>query len=371
MKEKVTKKILTTLLAIAMICTMILMTGCRNTKDKITDKSIIAKIDGSEITLEEARFYMYLQQANYEAYYLSNGQEIDWSSEYKDDEGNTVSVQDEVKISCMDILYKQRLFAKKAAEWGINLDESDTEEVDKLVKEFMTDSDKDLLKKIGSNETIVRKMYEDVQLYSKVCDKLFEDNPITVTDEEAKQGLFTIAIIDSSSTDSPKETADAVLQRVKSGENITYVADKYALETSTGNVGKGDMNNELENVCLSLKKGESDIAIVDSYYYVVYCDKDYDEDATKIAKEQLTAEKKNDYIEEYYNNLKKDAQIELFEKVFDSVKFTDHLFTKDDMETTTETTTTGNDKTENTTAAGDKSEKTTTAEETTEKSSDK
>ena len=315
-----------------------IFSGCgKNAKEQteITKDSIAAKVNDVEITLEEASFYAYMEQANYEAYYVASGVEIDWSYETTDDDGNTVTIEDLVKEESMEIIYRQILFEDLAEEYGITLDEEDLEGVATDVSDFFTDSDDELLEKIGASKELVEKVYKSVALYKKVCEKILSDNPISVSYDDAKQAYCIVAVIDSEIT-SQEATAKKIVERMEGGETITYQADVYGLETSEGNIGKGDMDNALEDLCLSLSTGEFGYCEVDGYYYVVYCTNDYDEEATEYVYEDMVSEAEAAVITSMYEELLKDATIKEYADVLATITFSESIFTLEDVTEDTE-----------------------------------
>ncbi len=306
------------------------------------DTDVVATVNGDKILVRDAKFYVYMSQANYETYAVLQGNEIDWTSEATEDDGTVVNAANVLREEAIQILYKQTLFMQKAKEWNITLTDEEKKEVEAEVEKFYTDSDDDLLNKLGANRDLIKQTYTDVKIYTKVCEKIMKDNPVSVTDEEAHQGMFSMAIIDPATTDSPVDTGNAILERVQGGESIKYVADKFGVEVSVGNVGKDTFDNELGELCLSLKTGESGTVTVGDYTYVVFCENDDDKEATEIAKEQMLEEKEAEVIEKHFTEYKGAAEIVLYEEVLHSIVVKDNIITKDDVEkymTTTEATT--------------------------------
>ncbi len=348
--EAMWKKILMWVSIIAAATVVIILivktVGCEGEgkKPKYKDTDVVATVNGDKILVKDAKFYIYMSQANYETYAVLQGNEIDWSSEATEEDGTVVNAANVLREEAIQILYKQTLFMQQAKEWGITLNDEEKAEVEEEVQKFYTDSDDDLLDKLGADRQLIHDIYTDVKIYTKVCEKILSEKPVSVTDEEAHQGMFSMAIIDPETTDSPADTGQAILDRVKGGESISYVADKYGVEVSVGNVGKGTFDNELGELCLSLKTGESGMVTVGDYTYVVFCEKDDDKEATEIAKEQLIEEKEAIVIDEYFTELKKKAEIELREEVLNSIEVKGNIITKEDVEKlTTEAPTTKGD----------------------------
>lgn len=333
-KEKNIKKILLgcSIAAVVILAVIFAVSFFGKGKSDIKDTDVVAVVNGDNITVKQAKFYIYMSQANYETYAVLSGQEIDWESEAEDEDGTMINAANVLREEAMQILYKQVLFMQKAKEWGLTLNDEEKAEVKEEVDKFYKESDDDLLDRLGADRELINSIYTDVKMYTKVCEKILEDKEITVTDEETHQGMFSMAIIDSSKTDSPEDTGKAMLDRIKAGESIKYVADVYGVELSVGNVGKNTFKNELGELCLSLKTGESGMVTVGDYTYVVFCENDDDKEATEIAKEQLIEEKEAAIIDEYFTELKKSATIDLKEDVLKKIKVKGNIITSEDVE---------------------------------------
>ncbi len=311
-----------------------------NSKQDSTKKweyaeNIIAVIDGQEVTKEDAAFYLYCQQANYEAYYLAYyGDEIDWQQA----DGDNVTVEETVKTQVLEDIQKKVILCKYAGEHDISLTEKEHTEVKEKVQTFLQDSDEKILEASGANEELVTRLYTQNALYEKTYEVIAGKYDIKVTEEEVKQAKITA--VELASTEDNEKTikqlkadADAILKMTESGQTLSVVAKAYGYEATTGNVGKGDMNeNDLEKACLAMKTGEYQILAFSEYYYVLYCDMEYDEEATQIAKEELEKQKKDEKVTEFYEELIQDKQIEINSAEWDKMKFEETIFTMEDME---------------------------------------
>ena len=330
------------------------MTGCEKNKDENKaenkressieeqneesrlDSNVPAVIDGEEITKEEALFYACCQQANYEAYYLlSYQQELQWGNE-ADESGETM--EEKVKKETQEEIKRKVIFAHKAQEWQIKLTEEEEKEVGEKVEKFLKESDEKLLERSHANEELVKKIYTRNALYDKVYEKIEEQLEIEVSQEEVKQAKITaVELAANEDREKTKEQlekdAAAILKMVKKGKTLKVAAEAYGYSVTTGNVGKGDMSqNELEQTCLAMKTGEYKILDYLEYVYVLYCDTDFDEEATKIAKEEMEQEKVEAGVTSQYEEWLKDKDVQWNQSSWEEIRFDTAIFTIEDVE---------------------------------------
>lgn len=325
--------------------------GCDGSKEKQQEKKeteeetqtawthgedILAVIDGEEITVEEGKFYAYCQQANYEAYYLAYyQQELDWGAQ-ADESGETMEAK--VKKEVMEEIKRKVMFSHHAQEYDVKLTEKEEEEVAEKVDKFLKESDEKILEASGATKELVSKIYTRNALYEKVYDTMAEQFDIQITQSEAKQAKITAVELASTqekekSEEELEKDAQAILKMAKDGQTLSVAAKAYGYEATTGNVGKGDMNgNELEQTCLSMKTGEYKIFAYSEYVYVLYCDSDWDKEATGLAKEEMEKTRIEEEAVKIYESWLESAQVEWNQSRFDEMKFDTAIFTMEDME---------------------------------------
>ena len=86
--------------------------------------------------------------------------------------------------------------------------------------------------------------------------------------------------------------------------------------------GKGDFPEEYENTVLSLKTGEvSEVIKTTDYYYIFYCVRDFDIDATHEKKEEIIANRQEEEFQTRYKEWRGTTHIEVNEEVWDALDF--------------------------------------------------
>ena len=116
------------------------------------DTTLTITAGGSQVMLDEVRYYAYTAQATYETYYLTKGKEIDWDSKM---DGN-VTWEQGVKSLVLDDICKR--------EW---------------LNEISSQYDIKLTKKINISEGRLIKVFEKAEIADKTEKKMEKDGSST------------------------------------------------------------------------------------------------------------------------------------------------------------------------------------------------
>lgn len=278
--------------------------------------------------LDEAIFMTKNKQAYYEALYLSEGYILNWDSEVPD--GKTFETQ--VLNESLEFAQYVFVFSEYAKAQGITLTDEELSKIATDTGDFLTMSGENVLDATLATKELVTKVYTRTAYYDKVCNDIYAGLDLTVTDEEARQCRVAAVELSPLYFDSPERTAQKIVERVNNGEIITQVASIYDSEAIEGNVGLGDMDgNAFEQLCLSLKEGQCKMTEMDGTYFVVYCYLEDDVEATMVAKENIITERKDTAVRDFYNNLTKDAPVEVNMDAWNTIDFDEAVFTEEDM----------------------------------------
>lgn len=128
------------------------------------DKTGVIVAGESKVYLDEVRYYAYNTQATYEAYYMAEDKELDWSKEMS----VGVSLETAVKSTVLDSICEREAIVSYADEYQIALDEEAIAEVDKKVQTFFEGTNEKLLEKIDVTEKRLSEIYQKAALFEKV-----------------------------------------------------------------------------------------------------------------------------------------------------------------------------------------------------------
>ena len=328
-------------IGLSLVTALSLFTGCNSDSEKesgntntnpgsVDVNSTLITIDDTTIPFSVGQFYAYNEQASYEAYYLANGYVINWSTKYTEE--NSETIEDMVKNDVLERIKMFHVVANYAIANGITLSDEDYSEIDKSVSNYLNGSEK-VIHATGATEELLKSIYETESYYNKGCDLIFEGETFEVDEDEIRQCDIYAVEIYPEVIEFPEDTANAILNRVKAGEDIQKVANAYGLECHEGNVGKGDFNGDsVEKLCLSLNDGEVGITSEDGAYLVIYCIKATDEEATEIAREEAIGLLKSDKLKSFYDEYTKDMNITVDEVLWSKITYTNTIFSSDDLE---------------------------------------
>ena len=303
-------------------------TDSKENNDKYIKETVLLSADGKEMLLDEAVFLTKNKQAYYEAYYLSAGQKINWNATDKDG----VVFKDLVLDESLLFVKEMFLFSEYAKTHGIELTEQDLNTIASSVNEFLSDSSENVIKATHANSDLLNRIYTRTAYHDKLCEQIYNDTDLNVSDDEARQCLIAAAEFSPENFDSPERTAAKVVERVNSGEVIGEVAKIYDNEVKKGNVGKGTWNeNELEKFCLSLKDGECKMIEINGSYYVIYCYMENDNDATEADRTDLITKRKEKAISDFMNELTSKTNITVNTEAWSTINFDKTIITSEDL----------------------------------------
>ncbi len=289
------------------------------------------RIGDTQVDYREGMVYLNAVQQDYEQYY---GSDI-WKYAI-DAQGNTMG--EVIKEQTLEQIIYIKVVCRKASELGIVLSEEELQTVDAQTAAYMDRlKDSDLLLH-GVNADIVRRIYSDNLLARKTFEVTTLNVDTDIPDEEAAQHRFqTIAIrnfkIDASGkrvSYEGEELSELKARVEKLREQAVTAEDFYKLASAntedatmlevTG--GKGDFPAEYEKTVLAMKTGEvSEVIETTDYYYIFYCVRDFDIDATHEKKEEIIATRQEEEFRTRYQEWRGMTHIEVNEEVWEALDF--------------------------------------------------
>ena len=112
------------------------------------DTTLTITAGGSQVMLDEVRYYAYTAQATYETYYLTKGKEIDWDSKMDGD----VTWEQGVKSLVLDDICKREWLNEISSQYDIKLTKKEKLSVKTKALEYFKNTNVKLAKKINISE---------------------------------------------------------------------------------------------------------------------------------------------------------------------------------------------------------------------------
>ena len=130
---------------------------------------------GSQVMLDEVRYYAYTAQATYETYYLTKGKEIDWDSKMDGD----VTWEQGVKSLVLDDICKREWLNEISSQYDIKLTKKEKLSVKTKALEYFKNTNVKLAKKINISEGRLIKVFEKAEIAKKTEKKMEKDGSST------------------------------------------------------------------------------------------------------------------------------------------------------------------------------------------------
>lgn len=279
-------------------------------ESQISKDEIMVTVGNIDVSYSEAMIYLRTAQQIYETEF---GNDV-WSFDLY---GDGTTVGSVLKQEVLDQIIQLEVINMVANEEGIALSDDEMLEVRNAASDFMqTISEKDKLK-YGITEELA------VQVFATnlIAEKLYETKTIEVdtevTDQEAQQTKIQRIFIKTYGMDSKgnrtelrESELEEIRQRVEElHAQALETTNFYSLAESNSDddtieyvIGRGELDEEEEEIAFSLKDGEvSDVIQNEDGYVILYCVDAYDEDATLQVKEEIIEQRRSDLFVELYS----------------------------------------------------------------------
>lgn len=196
-----------------------------------------------------------------------------------------------------DFLKELKTMSRMADEEKVTLSGKERELAKQAAAQYMKE-----LKNAGESSEIdkdvVESLYEDYWKTEKLVETLTGSVNLEVSDSEAKVITVDEIVL------SDKDQADEALKEVQmEGTDFMTVAKGVSEDQEIEKkISRGLRPEAYEKAAYALATGEiSDVIEADGKYYILRCVNDYDESATKVRKEEMVREKKNEAFYETYS----------------------------------------------------------------------
>ena len=218
-----------------------------------------------------------------------------------------------------DFLKELKTMSRMADEENVTLSGKERELVKQAAAQYMEN-----LKNAGDSFEITRdvaeSLYEDYWKAEKLVETLTENVNLEVSDSEAKVITVDEIVL------SDKDQADETLEKVRTeGTDFMTVAKEVSEDQEIEKkISRGMRSEEYEQAAYALASGEiSDVIGADGKYYILRCVSDYDEAATKIRKEEMVREKKNEAFYETYSEYAAKVHLAKDDSLWKNLSITD------------------------------------------------
>lgn len=196
-----------------------------------------------------------------------------------------------------DFLKELKTMSRMADEEKVTLSGKERELAKQAAAQYMKE-----LKNAGESSEIdkdvVESLYEDYWKTEKLVETLTGSVNLEVSDSEAKVITVDEIVL------SDKDKADEALKKVQmEGTDFMTVAKEVSEDQEIEKkISRGLRPEAYEKAAYALATGEtSDVIEADGKYYILRCVNDYDEAATKVRKEEMVREKRNEVFYETYS----------------------------------------------------------------------
>ena len=218
-----------------------------------------------------------------------------------------------------DFLKELKTMSRMADEEKVTLSGKERELAKQAAAQYMKE-----LKNAGESSEIdkdvVESLYEDYWKTEKLVETLTGSVNLEVSDSEAKVITVDEIVL------SDKDQADEALKKVQmEGTDFMTVAKGVSEDQEIEKkISRGLRPEAYEKAAYALATGEiSDVIEADGKYYILCCVNDYDEAATKVRKEEMVREKKNEAFYETYSEYAAKVHLAKDDSLWKNLSITD------------------------------------------------
>ena len=332
-------RIMCTILTVALGITT--MVGCGSAE--VNGDRTVLTVDGTEISLGTASLALRYAQAQTDMYYKqmaalyeglgASGQ--DWEAT---PEGESQTSGELMKADIISRLEKMAVVKEHAAEYGVELGQSEKDRIAEAAKEFIESNDASVLRKMGVTQENVEEYLELETYYRDAYEPMIKDKDTSVTDEEAKQSTVTYTFLSKNKLgeEEAKAAMEELLEEYKKEDDIANFDMEAPTEgkddgymTSTASFGDDDeegtgFDQAAKDAARTLKDGELYQEVITGAggggFFIVRMDKVVDPEATEGKKESLEREKGREVFDEMVDKWVEEATVSVDEKVWQDVK---------------------------------------------------
>ena len=324
------KRVVACILAVACIASL---SGCGS---KFNGQDTVAEVGDEKITADVANFYARYQQAQFETNYGSYLGDDFWGNEVSDGKTYEENYKDSI-IESLETLY---LLDEHKDDYEISLSDDETKSIEDAAKEFSDANDSDTKDVVSGDEETVKKVLELLTIQQKMEKAMTADVDTNVSDDEAAQKKMQYVLFSTKTTDSDGNSTDMsddekaeVKKKAEDFQKDAGDAKDFSVFATAAGVEATDLtfdadttspNEDLVKAADGLKEGEvTEVIEADEGYYVAKLVSLLDRDATDTKKESIVSQRKSDQYKSLCDEWKKDTDIKVHKKVWNTINFAD------------------------------------------------
>ncbi len=288
-KLKTGRRIRAAVLALLLIGSLALFTGCGGSEDSASgSRNAVFTVAGADCSVEEAKVILLQFQKDCAGQY---GIEL-WENENVD---RTGFVQ-YLKNSAVSQLAQVFTLDAAAKGLGIELTETEKETASEAAKEYLDSLSREEKKYLGISESTTQQLFERYLLAQRTYGSITQNVSTEVSDSEALvMDVKQIGVSD-------EEMAASILAQAREGEDFGLLASRYSQDSETDLfVSRTTFDSDLVNEQIfALDEGEcTDVIEYDGMYRLYYCEKYFDEERTEANRESVIEQRRTDAVKEF------------------------------------------------------------------------
>lgn len=310
------------------------VTACASNKN-----TVVATLDGENITLGAVEFYAKYSQAMDESNYMSYFGKDMWNQEYS----AGITMEDYAKDNIMDNVKEMYILKNHAKDYNISLSEEDKKAIDATVEEFLKNNSGKAKRAMGADKDSLKAFLELNTVKARVAKAMVANVDTNVSDEEAAQRTISYALLPTTSTDASgnskplsdvekaakKQQAQTIIDAANASGDFEQAVKDASLTASSASYGKGNTDSipkEIVTEADQLTDGQiGNIVETGDGYYVVKLVSSDDKAAAAKRKIEILSERKKQAYDTLYEQWSTAAKFTVKEKVWDKVKFDTHF----------------------------------------------
>lgn len=308
-----------------------LLTGCEKNGPIVVlttgfEEDVVFKIEDETCTKAEIMVYLVNSENVYDEVF---GEKI-WTVPYGDGD-----VEDQYKESILARLAQIKAMNIFARDKGIELDETEEENVKQAAKAYFNSLTSEEINYMGVSLEIIEKLYREYALANKLYENITGSVNPEISDDEARTVTIRSILIKTYSMDkdgnriefTPEQKDDAMRRayelsaRINAGEEFEIIAADYNEDEKTlYSFSRGVMPEAIEEVAFNMSEDEvSDVICTEYGYHIIKCITNFDEEQTDLHKLDIVEARKEEAFtrdyDEYISSLTSNINMDLWNDI--------------------------------------------------------